>query len=237
MSNAIKYTASGGTITVNIAQLDDQFARLSVTDTGEGISENDLANLFQPFFRVNRQHKSNVKGLGLGLSIVKQLVELQGGQISVESQEGKGTTFHVNLPLEPTTASLTTPATKVEKRILVVDDDPDILEVVTDRLQNDGYLVQSADTGYGALQALEKACFDGVVLDIGLPDMTGVQVLQTIRQQHSELPVVMMTASEAQDRAIAAINQGANAYLLKPFDAAQFKYVTTQWFGGGHPTQ
>ena len=237
MSNAIKYTDYEGTITVNIAPLDRQFARLSVTDTGEGISKNDLANLFEPFFRVNRQHKTNVKGLGLGLSIVKQLVELQGGRISVESQEDVGTTFHVDLPLEPTTLSPTAAETETVKRILVVDDDPDILEVVADRLQNDGYHVQAIDSGHGALQALSENSFDGVILDIGLPDITGVQVLQTLRQQHPVLPVVMVTASEAQDRAIAAMKQGANAYLLKPFDAAQFKYVTTHWFSGGQTAE
>ncbi|MGB0909572.1 MAG: response regulator transcription factor, partial [Nitrospirales bacterium] len=105
------------------------------------------------------------------------------------------------------------------------------LEFVTDRLEGDGYQTQPAHSGKEALEALQgKVLYDGVILDIGLPDMTGVQILQAIRQQYPHLPVVMVTASEAQDRAMAAMELGANAYLLKPFDAVQFKYVTTQWF-------
>ncbi|MGB0909571.1 MAG: ATP-binding protein, partial [Nitrospirales bacterium] len=101
--NAIKYTPNEGAIQVTLAQLNTSFARLTVADSGEGIAAADLKELFQPFFRVNRQNKSNVKGLGLGLSIVKQLVDLQGGTIQVESELGKGTRFHVDLPLEPET--------------------------------------------------------------------------------------------------------------------------------------
>ena len=232
--NALKYTPDEGSIHVTLGRLDTTFARLSIADTGEGISEKDLEELFQPFFRVNRRYKTNVKGLGLGLSIVKQLVDLQRGTISVESQVGKGTTFNVDLPLEPAIETKSSAYIESGKRILVVDDDPDILELVTDRLQGDGYQVQPAQNGKDALGALKGSTYDGVILDIGLPDMNGVQILQAIRQQYPHLPVVMVTASEAKDRAMAAIERGANAYLLKPFDAAQFKYVTTQWFGN-HP--
>ncbi len=230
--NAIKYTPHDGSIWVKLLRLDPTYARLTVTDTGEGISENDLQDLFQPFFRVNRQHKTHVKGLGLGLSIVKQLVDLQNGSISVESTLGKGTSFHVDLPLEPMTMKRTTPSAHREKHILVVDDDLDILEFVTDRLAGDGYKVHSTHNGQEALKALTEKPYDGVLLDIGLPDINGVQVLQVIRRQYPELPVVMVTASEAKDRAEAAMKYGAHAYLLKPFDAVQFKYVTTQWFEG-----
>ncbi|WP_447969541.1 ATP-binding protein [Nitrospira sp. M1] len=228
--NAIKYTPCEGAIRVKLLRLDATCARLSIEDTGEGIPETDLPDLFQPFFRVNRRHKTHVKGLGLGLSIVKQLVDLQHGTISVESEVGKGTTFHVDLPLEPSSEKGPSPDTKTAKRILVVDDDPDILELVVDRLEGEGYQVQPARTGKDALKAIQGNLYDGVILDIGLPDMNGVQVLQTIRQQYPYLPVVMVTASEAKDRAMVAMERGANAYILKPFDSAQFKFVTTQWF-------
>ncbi|MDR4500641.1 MAG: ATP-binding protein [Nitrospirales bacterium] len=228
--NAIKYTPHDGSIRVNLSRLDAHHARLTVEDTGEGIPEKDLQSLFQPFFRVNRRHKSNVKGLGLGLSIVKQLVDLHHGSISVESELGKGTTFHVDLPLEPIVRPENPAYTEGARRILVVDDDQDILELVVDRLEGEGYQVQSARTGQDALAALQQTVYDGVILDIGLPDMDGGQILEAIRQQYPKLPVVMVTASEAKDRAMAAMKYGANAYLLKPFDSAQFKYVTTQWF-------
>ncbi|GJL54578.1 MAG: hypothetical protein NPIRA02_17100 [Nitrospirales bacterium] len=229
--NAIKYTPSEGTVRVKVLQLDASRIRLTVEDTGEGIPETDLPDLFQPFFRVNRRHKTHVKGLGLGLSIVKQLVDLQHGTIAVESEVGKGTTFHVDLPCDPLLEKDTSPDDKTNKRILVVDDDPDILELVVDRLDGDGYHVQSAQTGNDAIRAIQETPYDGVLLDIGLPDMNGVQVLEAIRQHDHHLPVVMVTASEDKDRATAALEQGANAYILKPFDVAQFKFVTTQWFG------
>ena len=235
--NAIKYTPNEGSIGVKLLRLNATYARLTVTDTGEGISEKDLQDLFQPFFRVNRQHKTNVKGLGLGLSIVKQLVDLQNGAISIESEVGKGTTFHVDLPLEPTAVKRTASATNAGRRILVVDDDLDILEFVADRLEGEGYQVHPVHNGQDALAALQDALYDGILLDIGLPDMNGVQILQVIRQHYPHLPVVMVTASEAKDRAMAAMERGANAYLLKPFDAAQFKYVTTQWFGSKKNTE
>jgi len=229
--NAIKYTPPEGSVCVKLMRLDAMLARLTVEDTGEGIPAADLPDLFQPFFRVNRRHKTHVKGLGLGLSIVKQLVDLQNGTITVKSEVGKGTTFHVDLPLEPLTEKRTSSDIKSTKRILVVDDDPDILELVVDRLEGDGYQVEPAQTGAAALEALQKRLYDGIILDIGLPDTDGVQILQAIRQHYPHLPVVMVTASEAKDRAMAAMERGANAYLLKPFDAAQFKFVTTQWFG------
>ncbi len=228
--NAIKYTPNEGNIQVKLSRLDAACARLTVEDTGEGISEKDLKDLFQPFFRVNRRHKSNVKGLGLGLSIVKQLVDLQHGTISVESEVSKGTAFHIDLPLEPVGKKVISHNPESERCILVVDDDPDILELVTDRLEGEGYQVRPAQSGQEALEALHATVYDGVILDIGLPDINGVQILQTIRRQYPQLPVVMVTASEAKDRAMAAMECGANAYLLKPFDAAQFKFVTTQWF-------
>ena len=232
--NAIKYTPYEGSIRVKLSRLDAHCARLTVEDTGEGISEKDLQNLFQPFFRVNRQHKSNVKGLGLGLSIVKQLIDLHHGSISVESELGKGTTFHVDLPLESTTRVERELHTENGRRILVVDDDPDILELVADRLEGDGYHVQPAKTGQDALSALQQTVYDGVILDIGLPDIDGAKILEAIRQKYPHLPVVMVTASEAKERAMAAMKWGANAYLLKPFDPAQFKYVTGQWFNRNH---
>ncbi len=229
--NAIKYTPMDGSICVKLSRLDNARARLSVSDTGEGISKKDLQDLFQPFFRVNRQNKSNVKGLGLGLSIVKQLVELLNGNISVESELRKGTTFHVDLPLSRMATKNTPSISNGGKQILVVDDDLDILEFVSDRLVSDGFEVHRTQNGQEALDAIQEKRYDGVILDIGLPDIDGTQILQEIREHYPKLPVVMVTASEAKDRAIAAMEHGANAYLLKPFDAVQFQYVTSQWFG------
>jgi len=231
VENSIKYTPEGGSIMVKVSVDDPTVAKVSVIDTGEGISAEALPKIFTPFFQANRHSGRSVKGLGLGLSIAKQLVELQGGSISVDSEEGKGTSFHFTLPLSHPRATRPTAQPSEGKGILVVDDDPDILELLLDRLRGDGYWVEPAVNGQGALGALQASTFDGVILDIGLPDISGFDVLEYIRKNQPTLPVIMITATEAEDRAMAAINNGANAYLLKPFDPVQFKDVTRQWFG------
>ena len=165
----------------------------------------------------------------MGLSISKPFVEMQGGTLAVESTEGKGTTF--SLPRSQATPPLLTVNLLQEKRILVVDDDSDIRQLLVDRLQGEGFQVEAATNGKEALEALKVHPFDGVILDIGLPDMNGLEVLQDFKKTHPVLPVIMVTATEAEDRAQTAIQQGATAYLLKPFDPVQFRYVAGQWFG------
>ena len=231
VENAIKYTPEGGSIIVRVGRENPALAKVSVVDTGDGIASEVLPKIFTPFFRANPHKGRPTKGLGLGLSIAKQLVELQGGIISVDSEEGKGTSFHFTLPLSQVGSTRTSTQPSDGKHILVVDDDPDIRDLLLDRLQGEGYCVESAINGQDALGALQANTFDGVILDIGLPDISGFDVLQDIRKNHPTLPVIMVTASAAENRAIAALNCGANAYLLKPFDPVQFKYVTEQWFG------
>jgi CheY-like chemotaxis protein len=119
----------------------------------------------------------------------------------------------------------------MSKRILVADDDPDILQVLRDRLDSYGYAVEMANDGRAALEALRRQAFDGVILDIRMPEIDGMEVLRQIREGHSGVPVVMITASTIQERAVEAVGKGAQAYLLKPFNAAQLKQVVELWFG------
>ncbi len=99
-----------------------------------------------------------------------------------------------------------------------------------DRLHGEGLQVEAATNGKEALEALKCHTFDGVILDIGLPDMNGLEVLQNFRRTQPDLPVIMITAAETEERAKTAINLGATAYLLKPFDPVKFRYVTGQMF-------
>src|SRR5205823_2679472 len=111
------------------------------------------------------------------------------------------------------------------KRILIADDDADIRQLLSDRLTSEGYVVQTAPDGRDALLALHGAKFDGLILDIGMPGVDGLQVLHHIREAQPELPVVMITAAERHHRALVAMQAGAQAYLLKPFDADTLKRV------------
>ena len=231
LENAMKYTSKDGSISVHIVSKDPRVVRISVIDTGHGIPAGALPHIFTPFFRVKRPSFKHIEGLGLGLSISKQLVEMHRGSLSVESIEGKGTTFSFTLPRSQATSPLLTLNLFQEKRILVVDDDPDIRQFLVDRLQGEGFQVEAATNGHEALEALKVHPVDGVILDIGLPDMNGLEVLKDFRKTHPALPVIMITATEAEERAQTAIKHGATAYLLKPFDPVQFRYVTGQWFG------
>ena len=117
------------------------------------------------------------------------------------------------------------------KRILAVDDDPDIRQLLLDRLESYGYRVETASDSHRALSAYRSSRFDGIVLDIGMPEGDGVEVLRQIRAHDSNTPIVMVTASGSKERAVQAISLGAQAYLLKPFDVAELRHVVDHWFG------
>ncbi|TLY31242.1 MAG: response regulator [Nitrospirae bacterium] len=117
------------------------------------------------------------------------------------------------------------------KRILVVDDDPDIRQVLLDRMSSFGYVVEAATDGRDALNAVQRGGFDGMLLDMLMPEIGGLEVLRRTRMSHPDLPVVVVTALSVQQQATQAVAEGARAYLLKPFDASQLKQVVEQWFG------
>lgn len=116
------------------------------------------------------------------------------------------------------------------QRILIVDDDPDIRQFLLDRLRSSGYEVEIAKDGREALSAVERSNFDGIVLDISIPEVDGLEVLRRIREHNRTVPVVMVTASGSKERADQAINLGAQAYLLKPFDATHLRELVDRFF-------
>lgn len=120
---------------------------------------------------------------------------------------------------------------RTPKRILVVDDDPDIRQVLLDRMNSFGYVVETAIHGREALDALHRGGFDGMLLDMRMPEIDGLEVLRRTRKSRPDLPVVMVTAMSVKEQVAQAVTEGACAYLLKPFDAAQLKQVVEQCFG------
>jgi DNA-binding NtrC family response regulator len=168
------------------------------------------------------------------ISIAKTLAELHVRTLSVTSKLEKGSVFECTPLLRLAVEKPPDPPVSPGKRILVVDDDPDILEFLADRLASYGYLVEMVTDGRNALKAFRQRSFHGLILDIGIPEIDGLGVLQQIRDSYSTIPVVIVTASGSKERAIQAIGMGAQAYLLKPFDAACFKDVVERWFGQTH---
>jgi two-component system OmpR family response regulator len=120
-----------------------------------------------------------------------------------------------------------------------VDDDPDICHLLRDRLEAEGFQVFTASDGRTALRLLTDKPVDGILLNITLPESDGLDVLRQLRLTRPALPVVMMTAVDALDRAMAAVEAGAQGYLLKPFDAARLRQIVDRWFsaGAGHAAQ
>jgi signal transduction histidine kinase/CheY-like chemotaxis protein len=235
VENAIKYTPEGGHVAIELSRAGPAQAKVSVIDDGIGIPQEALPKLFDPFYRVRQSTTGAIpKGLGLGLSIARYLAESHGGTLSATSELGKGSRFECILPLKLEVESPAAPPVTPNKHILVVDDDPDILQFLADRLGSYGYIVEMATDGRKALEAFRQRSFHGVLLDIAIPEIDGLGVLQQIRESRSSIPVVMVTASGSKERAVQAVAMGAQAYLLKPFDAARLKDVVERWFGQSH---
>jgi signal transduction histidine kinase len=231
VQNAIKYTPRDGLISVSAESLDSRMARICVRDTGPGIPPEHLENIFDPFFRVRQGQRTGPKGLGLGLSIVKDLVELQGGQVAASNRPEGGAELSFTVPVRTRAAPRHAGVGHgITGKILVVDDDPDIEQLLLDRLHALGYQPRAAADGRQALEALCGEPFGGIILDIGIGQIDGLEVLRHIRQWHPQIPVIMITASGSQELAVRAIGMGAQAYLLKPFEAEELERAIQTWF-------
>ncbi len=234
VQNAIKFTPPGGHVTVACELPTDRTAAVLVRDTGPGIPPEHLDKIFDAFFRITQDQRTAPKGLGLGLSIVKTLVELQGGQVAARNLQTGGAELCFTIPVHSIkiTPVISSHLNLTDRHILVVDDDPDIQQLLHDRLHANGYQTFSALDGYQALEVLCSRELHGMILDIGIGEIDGLEVLQRIRQTNQQLPIIMITASGSQELAVKAIEMGAQAYLLKPFDSGALQQTMDRWFHG-----
>jgi signal transduction histidine kinase/ActR/RegA family two-component response regulator len=241
LSNAVKFTPVGGRVVVNIAQVDNH-AQITVSDTGMGIKPDFLPFVFDRFRQADASTTREHQGLGLGLSICKQLVEMHGGTIRVSSAgEGKGTTFTVALPLDDGRSTVETVPTSertvalvIEEisaadlpslaglHVLVVEDQADTRDVLAMHLRSAGCEVTLAESARQALDALRKHRFDVLVSDIGMPHEDGYELIRKVRALPPEsggaLPAVALTAFvRAEDRR-RAILSGYHMHLAKPVE-------------------
>ncbi|MEO0895013.1 MAG: response regulator [Bacteroidota bacterium] len=249
MGNAIKFTEEGY-IQLN-AKLEDRIATISVTDTGIGIPDDRIEAIFQAFEQADGSTERRFAGTGLGLTISKNLVELHGGKMWVESEIGRGSTFYFSLPLSEEDVEVDqsfdmqtlTPLMEVnlpiaedmEKislqntggvvRILVVDDEPINHQVLTNHFEESGYVIFSALNGNEAMELLDEGIkFDLVILDLMMPSMSGFEVCWKIRERFlpSELPIIMVTAKNQVNDLVQGLQTGANDYIAKPFSKDEF---------------
>ncbi|URI06459.1 ATP-binding protein [Aquincola tertiaricarbonis] len=229
VSNAIKYNRPGGHVTLE-ARREGNTVRLQVRDNGHGMSDSQLDTLFQAFNRMGRE-KTSIEGTGIGLFITKRLVELLGGSLQVQSREGVGTTVTVTLPyVAPTAARAVAPRAEpvdpdaLVGRVLYIEDNPVNATLVEHFFQRHPQVQLSlAETGQQGLALARSLQPDLVLLDMQLPDMTGLQVIARLRADRSTaaLRVVALSANAMPQDVDAALRAGVEAYWAKPIDFAQ----------------
>ena len=238
ISNAFKYTPDGGEIDVRYGVNADGMFTVSVADTGEGISERDLGNIFDRFYQVDRVHPN---GSGIGLSLCKAFTELHGGKITVESTLNKGSVFTVNIPVrhvseqpeevhatitqQDVTAELGTIESEVaidenKPVVLVIDDNRDIQEMLTELLSG-SYNVITASNGSEGIRKAVRYVPDLIICDVMMPVMDGLECCRRLKEEvtTSHIPVLMLTACSMDEQRVQGYDSGADGYLSKPFNA------------------
>ncbi|HEY2431500.1 MAG TPA: ATP-binding protein [Vicinamibacterales bacterium] len=236
VSNAVKFTPAG-TITCRAARRGGNIV-VSITDTGVGIAPADQPKVFERFKQVGDTLTDKPKGTGLGLPICREIVDHHGGRIWVESVPGQGSTFSFSLPLPAAAAAdastpvelaalirqfrdevlVSTPQSgERQSRILVVDDDPNIRELLTQELTDAGYQVLSAANGREALTVVRRERPDLVVLDVMMPEMNGFDVAAVLKNdpQTMDIPIVILSIVQDRER---GFRLGIDRYLTKPID-------------------
>lgn len=241
LSNAIKYSPDNSTITVSYEIREGKLV-MKVADTGEGISSEDIANIFDRFFQVDRVRP---RGSGIGLSLAKAFVELHGGSITVDSELKKGSVFTVTLPVyhvaeEVSHIEKTITPEDVESEfetvessrkfeddkpiLLLIDDNKDIREMVSE-LMKDEYNIIVASDGKEGIRKANKYVPDLIICDVMMPEMDGMECCAKLKSETltSHIPVLMLTACTLDEQQVEGLKSGADAYISKPFSTPVLK--------------
>lgn len=239
ISNAIKYTGQNGKIDCCLTQkphkdADWCYMEISIADNGIGMSEEFQAHIFESFSREHSSTISGIEGTGLGMGIVKNLVDLMHGTIEIQSSPGKGSTFTICIPCrtarkeeaEPRKSSSDRPQkTLAGKRILLAEDNDLNAEIAIELLSEEGLLVDRVSNGVACVEKLEKAApdfYDLILMDIQMPVMNGYDATRKIRQLEdpfrSSIPIIAMTANAFAEDRQKALFVGMNDHVAKPVD-------------------
>lgn len=245
LSNAVKYTPSGGNVSVTVTELPSDHPGCAVyqtviEDTGIGMSEDFLPHIFDEFTRERTSTESKVAGTGLGMPIVKKLVDLMHGTIEVESELGKGTKFTLTLSHRVADATETGLLSEhsveyksedfVGKRILLAEDNDLNAEIAMTILEEEGFLIERAADGVICVDMIEKTApdyYDLILMDIQMPNMDGYKATQIIRRlpdkQKANIPIVAMTANAFEEDRKKAFQVGMNGHIAKPMQIGILK--------------
>lgn len=228
LSNAIKFTPEGGRVSLRV-ESDGEAVRIVVEDTGEGLDPAFVPHLFQRFTQADRSSKRRQGGLGLGLSIVRDLVAAHGGTVEARSAgRGRGSVFVVTLPRRgpqeetpPVQPAATAPAASLAGLdVLVVEDDRRACEAIAAVLEASGARVATAESAGAAREALRRRRVDLVLTDLAMPEEDGYQLVEGLRRHGISVPVAALTAFAGEDSRRRAQAIGIGAYLTKPVGAA-----------------
>ena len=247
--NAIKFTERGEVeISLRALSQDGEAClEFAVRDTGIGIPPSGQERLFQPFAQADASMARRFGGTGLGLSICKSLVEMMGGRIWVESEVGKGSTFHftVRLPLAKELPSdfdapVAVPAAAcAQLRILLAEDNPANQKLATYILQDRGHIVEIAGDGREAVRLTEQNRYDVILMDVQMPGMDGLEATAAIRKREDggrRVPIIAMTAHAMKGDREQCLAAGMDGYLSKPIDAHEMIAMVESLAAGGPPS-
>ncbi|MGM3304485.1 GAF domain-containing protein [Anabaena sp. WFMT] len=244
LNNGVKFTPQGGSITLEVTQLDpdmettdfspQDFLRISVIDTGIGISPENINKLFHPFIQIDSSLNRQYNGTGLGLALVKQIVELHGGQVGLTSELGVGSCFMIDLPCSPLLAEITAddksastseldspPAEEVASQaplILLAEDNEANISTFFSYLEAKGYQIILAMDGQEAVNLAKTHQPDVILMDIQMPGMDGIEAIKQIRLDAKlmNIPIIALTALAMTGDREGCLEAGANDYLTKP---------------------
>ncbi len=245
ITNALKFTPRGGKVEVILrGDVDAEFIEIMIRDTGLGLSEDQLKRIFEPFYQAESNHTGNLEGTGIGLSLVKELVDLHKGHISVKSVQGQGSEFCVEIPLGPKTENVNaefldngfpsenivveierdidSPAKKTIKEktiILLVEDNTDMRAYIRSHLPLEYQLIESVN-GMEGLEMARETIPDLIIADIMMPLMNGLEMTRNIKEDEclSHIPVIILTAKATDENKIEGLETRADDYITKPFN-------------------
>jgi PAS domain S-box-containing protein len=230
LSNAIKFSPRGQKVIVS-ARAEDEAVCISVQDFGHGIGKEFRERLFRKFEHAEDALTRESQGAGLGLAICRHIVDQHGGRIWVESEEGRGSTFHFTVPVADRQPAAAAASEKAGRRrpmqprlILVIDDDEDVSRVISYVFESQGHRVIIAQSGREAIELARRHRPDMLTLDLVMPDMDGYSVLRALRGQEETRKIPIICISFRPDSG-AALSQGANYYLEKPVDIDELQEI------------
>ena len=246
LSNAVKFTEKGE-VCLEVAQVASERFRFIVKDTGIGIKPEEKSRLFEPFSQADGGTTRNYGGTGLGLAIVKELVGLMKGEISVESEYGKGSSFVFEITLKPIAEEIELSEDKQPllqwnqrvaqkglellrgKHILLADDNEVNQEIVLGLLRESEIKVDIASDGQEAFEKSQEIDYDAILMDIQMPIMDGLEATRRIRKHNKKIPIIALTANAMREDISLSLDSGMNDHLVKPIDVDKLYTVLIQY--------